>query len=1133
MKIITPLIIRCCLRNIRSRYFLCVALVATLCILFFPQVKGTCHELSFHSDTVEQFTLPDCAIAHMMQDTTGYLWIATTCGLYKYDGYTFREYRHVAGDPNSLSHNRIRFLLQDQAGVIWVGTQGGGFNRYNPDQDNFEKIQPKTGNVTTINTNGRVTSMLEDRSGRIWIGTFEGLNVLSPDRSEFEFDYQSPDDPVNLKNEWIRALHEDSEGFVWVATRFKGLYRYDPVARRFEDIQKSLIIDESSTSLGVIVCLYEDSTQHLWIGTSAQGMYRMDPQRSHMIRIPIEKDRENLPLAIQSISEDADRNIWAATSEGLFAWSLNADGALANHTLLPVTRPVISGHIGSLLIDRFGMLWAGFYDGGLTNINLEKLQQFTSYYFSQTGGSKDQNITSMCEDRLGNIWVKTDNNDDTVWTINPSTRKHRIRSLKTMLPEKLGPHNDVNIRALAADEDDNVWILSDKNTLMQIDPDKDQISRKVSLVELLPDTHPLTDLARFLVVDGKNRFWIAGRENLFGPIFPFWDSTKSIESPSIQKNRLQTGRLPGIGNRVIFMYEGPSTGIWAVTGPGRIYRYHEKKDEFRQYIVDFASTGRIDNVTIFDIYEDHDGWLWIAADIGLIKLDAVRNQIVAYYNSQNGLYSEVIKGIVQDNAGNFWLGSLNGLIKFDPKTENFIELGIIDAFFQHPVMRVSSGRALKSHSNRIYFSSRNGFVGFDPAAIKAQSTPPEVVINDVKIYEKNDAKTMSNPSMIDSKQQWLRNKPLILPSYRNALQIGYAGIHFTSPEQNQYAVMLEGADADWQYVDSKRSATYANLSPGKYVFRVKAANSHGVWNETGASLDFEVLKPYWTTWWFLVLTGSVFILFLVAILKVQENRSQKQKKVLEIKVAERTRALEDSKKNLQKRERLETLARMRRLQEDIANISEHERKRVGQMFHEDLSPHLMGTETLMHVLVSQLEKELPQKVTFAKKIEDLIHGGIDKARNLAHGLAPRLIAKRSLREVLDELAEFTSTTFNISCHLHMQGTEDIENQDDMVHIFYIVQEAVYNAVKHADANHIQIHLGVEKGCLEELIISDNGSGFVEKTGKRGMGLRIMKIRAQALGASLEIQKKHEGGTRIRVVATKEAQCLSEEVEPAE
>ena len=1089
--------------------------------------------MSFHSGAVEQFTLPDCAIAHMMQDTTGYLWIATTCGLYKYDGYTFREYRHIAGDPSSLSHNRIRFLLQDHAGVIWVGTQGGCLNRYNPDQDNFEKIQPKTGNVTSNSTTVRVTSMLEDRSGRIWIGTFEGLNVLSPDRSEFESDYQSPDDPIRLNNEWIRALHEDSEGFVWIATRFKGLYRYDPVARRLEQFQKNFVSDGSDKSFGTILSLFEDSTRHLWIGTRAQGMYRMDPQRSHMIRIPIETARETLPLAIQSISEDDDRNIWAATSEGLFAWSLNADGALANHTLLPVTRPVISGHIGSLLIDRFGMLWAGFYDGGLTNINLEKLQQFTSYSFSQTGGSKDQNITSMCEDRLGNIWVKAENNDDTLWIINSSTRKHRVEALQTMLPEELGSHKGDTIRAIASDKDGNVWVLSNKNSLLQIDPEKTQINRKISLGELLPDTHPLINLARFLVVDGKDRFWIAGRENLFGPISPFWDYTKSIESPSVQKKRLLTGRLPGIGNRVVFMYEGPATGIWAVTGPGRIYRYHEKKNEFRQYIVDFASTGCIENVTVFDIFEDRDGWLWIAADIGIVKLDVARNQIVAYYNSQNGLYSEVIKGIVQDNAGDLWLGSLNGLIKFDPKTEKFVELGIIDAFFQHPVMRVSSGRALKSQSGQIYFSSRNGFVEFDPAAIKAQPTPPEVIINDVKIYEKSAAKTMSNPSMIDSKQQWLRSKPLILPFYHNALQIEYVGIHFTSPEQNQYAVMLEGADTDWQYVEKKRSATYADLSPGKYVFRVKAANSHGIWNETGASLDFEVLKPYWMTWWFMILIGCVFILFLMAILIVQENRSRKQKKMLESKVAERTRALEDSKKNLQKQERLETLARMRRLQEDIANVSEHERKRVGQMFHEDLSPHLMGTETLMHVLVSQLEKELPEKATFAKKIEGLIHDGIEKARNLAHGLAPRLIAKRRLREVLDELAEFISTTFNISCDLHMQGMQDIENRDDMVHIFYIVQEAVYNAVKHTDANHIQIHVGVEKGCLVELIVSDNGSGFVEKTGKRGMGLRIMKIRAQALGASLEIQKKHEGGTQVRVVVTKEAQCLSEKIKPAE
>ena len=1115
MMIKTNLRIGFLLKIIRPPYVLMVFFAALGALFVFPCRQGRGDELWLTEKPLPQFALPNCAVAHMIQDSTGYLWIATACGLYKYDGYSYREYRHVQENPTSLSHNRIRCLLQDHAGVIWVGTQGGGLNRYHPEQDAFELIPLQSAADGRSVSGGQVTSLLEDRSGRIWIGSFEGLRVLNPDRSAFEGHFMEPERAGSLENEWINALCEDAAGYIWIGTRWKGLQRYDPVSRRLESIENRFVDGDPKETLGSIATLFEDSSRSLWIGTRSRGLYRLDPGRGEPAPIFFSAGLRHKKVDVRSLGEDAAKKLWVGTSEGLFVLDPGIGGSVTRPGALTENSSVVAQNIRSIALDRFGQLWIGFFEGGITRINLEKRRQFNYYDVSTVAGRRDQNITSMCEDVLGRIWTTTHGRDDTVWILNPRTREHHRRSFKTWVPDRAG-----DVQAMAADRDGFLWALSEKNVMLRIDPFQDRVIQSRSLGDVMPGYGNLSIRNPALVVDAKDRFWIRDMEQLLGPISAGLEGVQALVHRAGRKKGFQSGNLAVFDSWVILVYQGPTTGIWIVTGEGAVYRYNETSDEIDLYGLDASSRDYLADVTLFDIYEDRDGRVWFATDKGLMKVDAGGNRIVKSYTQQNGLSSEVIKGIIQDDAGYFWLGTLNGLIKFDEDNETFFDFGVLDVIFQSPVMRVSSGRALKSRGGRIYMTGRSGFMAFDPGTIRTQAVPPEVVINTVKIYERNVIRASSNPAMILTKQEW-RDQTLKIPFRQNALQIEYSGLHFAAPELNQYAVMLEGLGTDWHYVQSKRSATYANLTPGSYVFRVKAANSHGVWNETGASLAFVVLKPYWRTWWFMLSGGSAFILFLVVVFKVQAYRSEKQKRLLESKVAERTRALEESQRELKKQERLETLARTRRLQEDLTHVSEHERQRVGQLFHEDLSPHLMGTETLMHVLVARLEKHLPEEVPHAKKIEDLIHGSIDKARNLAHGLAPRLMVEKNLRQVLTELAEVVSSTFGIVCELKMEGGDDVQDREAVIHIFYIVQEAVYNAIKHADANHIRIHLRVADPGLRELTVSDNGPGIRQENRHKGMGLRIMEIRAEALGASLDIHQRPQGGTRIRVAMTPE------------
>jgi ligand-binding sensor domain-containing protein/signal transduction histidine kinase len=1045
--------------------------------------------------------LSKCSVRSIVQDNNGFMWFGTTLGMYRYDGHNLEQYLNEPDNVESLNHSHVQSILQDKYGALWVGTFGGGLNRYLPGENRFEKYQHDPDNDQSISSD-YVTALLKDSNGNIWVGTIDGVTVVDDHGKLFRRLRSTNINGAPQKNIRVLSLFQDTAGVVWIGSE-TGLYRYAPGEGTMVPFPNSRDHFYQKLSHSPIRSVSEDKAGYLWIGTINQGLYRFDPNRTHAVEVLFGEGEPNEFRVVEKVLEDRYGLVWIATSNGLYTWNRGAEGLSGPSIELSRRNPV---RLGSMFMDRFENLWFGYLDGGVGKVDLLQRHGFSFYQISKRfRQAASLSARGLCEDRYGHIWaVPALNQSGGLLKID--IKSHDI-SFTTLPVEPLADILDMQhfyIRAIIDDSQGEEIKISLRNgQVLNYNLSENSVSALVDpRAGFLSD--PETRVSG-IILDAHGDIWLKDRYQVIRV------SPRSGHTKTYGDDGDGTGDF---GGSITALSYGARTGIWVATADGHLFRFDTSLDRFKptcggKYLPHFG------NQVIYTIFEDSQGDIWLGTDSGLMHVDPQKSICVRRYKQKDGLQGNLVKGIAEDSSGNLWLGTLEGIVKLDRKKNRFLNFGAIDVQIEYPFSRAATGNAIQTRQGSIYFIGLEKIVGFNPQAIVSNPHPPEVAILQVETHiGETKGLSLKNDGVVTYRISGEKER-LVFPSHENTLRFSYTALHYSDPEKNSIAIKLVGKDQDWQFVGNQREKIYADLKPGNYAFRVKAANSHGVWNETGAAAKFKVLKPYWMRAWFIVLCIAVTICIIIGVVVLQARYTRQKTRRLESLVEKRTRELARSRKDLHKQEQLQVLERVRRLQADIVNISEHERQRVGQLFHEDLSPHLMGTETLMHVLVSRLKTDLPHEVVYAEKIENLIHSGIEKARNLAHGLAPRLVVEENLSKTLQDLADVTAQTFGVVCELVIEGDEVFKDPETKIHIFFIVQEAVYNAIKHASARRIDINLILADGHVKMLSIKDNGSGFSKNTETKGMGLQLMKIRAEAMGVAMDIQTSLGDGTNLR------------------
>ncbi len=784
----------------------------------------------------------------ILQDSKGFMWFATEDGLNKYDGYKFIIYDSEPDNPGTLNINYIWTIYEDRSGTLWVGTWGGGLNRFNRNNGCFTYYIHDPGNPYSLSHN-EVRAICEDPSGKLWIGTKGGgLNEFDPYTERFIHYKHDPDNPFSLSGDEVMCLCVDRSGLLWVGTRNAGLNSFDPRTGNF-----------SRFPYNEISSIYEDEAGVIWVGTKGGGLYRYNPGTEDFTRHQHnQKDTTSLGSnEVSSIYEDKSSTLWVGTNGGGLSRFDRDKGIFTNFLNSPTDPNSLSTNdVRAIYEDKSGVLWVSTYGGGINKRN-RKNEKF-NLYSSDPGNPNSlssQIVWSIFEDAAGLLWIGT---SDGLNSFNRSTGRYTQYKHD---PKDPGSLSDNHVRKIYEDKSGTFWIGTNSGGINRFNP---STGRFVCYKNDPNNSDSLShNTIRAIYEDRSGVFWIGtgggGLNKLdrsSGRFFHFRHDPASPHSLS--------------HNFVYSILEDRSGVLWIGTWGGGLNKFDRDREEFKCYRTDSFNPRSLSNDLVLSIYEDNSGVLWLGTSGGGLNKFNQDKETFVHYREKEGLPNDVIYGILEDRRGHLWLSTNKGLSEFNPGTGEFKNFSVVEGLQSN---EFNGGAYHKNKLGEMFFGGINGFNSFFPEQIISdnQYIPPVVITAFLKLNK--EVKLEKPISELEEVQV----------SYRNSsFSFEFAALDYTAPERNKYAYKMENFNDEFIFTDAKkRFATYTNLPSGDYVFRVKGTNYDGKWNEEGTSIRIRIIPPLWDTLWFrilfFILIASVLLFyFQVRIKKVRLELKKEQ-----------------------------------------------------------------------------------------------------------------------------------------------------------------------------------------------------------------------------------------------------------------
>ncbi len=822
----------------------------------------------FRNDPSDPDSIGDSKIVTLLEDSLGRLWVGTSYGglnLFDRDREEFIRARPDPADPRSLSSNGVSSLLEDRNGVLWVGTAGNGLDRMVRAADGagpfaFDRFAPDPDDPASLG-GLYVNALFEDRFGEVWIGLDDGgLNRLvrsaSPGGPARFVRY--PGAPGRPAPGQVISICEDDIGELWVGAA-DGLYLFDRVSGSFRRFGPDAR-DPKHPSHDYIRCLRRDLAGTLWIGTDGGGLNQIVPGRRPGAD----------PVFLKFRHEEAD------------PFSLPGDA------------------VESVCEDRSGVLWVGLYYGGLGKLILNaeggedrEKRPFIHYYSrpSDPNGLSRGPVNAILEDRRGTLWVGTDGGGLNM--AEPPASKADAAAFVHFRhdPKDPGSIGDDVVTTLYEDRRGNLWVGTYTGGLNRLGPASDG-KRPRAFVRFTHEPRDPSSLSNNFVMsvleDTSGTLWVGtidGGLNRFDP-----------GSGTFKRFRGDPDSTEGLSDNSIFaILEDPSGDLWIGTADG-LNRMDPRTGKVTRFLSDRNDPGSLGGNNIRALFFDRKGRLWIGTDGGglnrLISGDGTGTPArFVRYGVKNGLPSNVVFRVQEDGEGRLWLSTDAGLSCFDPERDTFRNYGREDGLQSNEFHR---GASFMNRAGEMFFGGYQGFNVFRPERVRPNRVPPQVVIKDFQLFNRSAAIGKARRGEFALERSIVETSVVELDHRANSLSFEYAALHFISPARNEYAYRLDGLDKDWNRVGNRRFATYSALRPGTYTFRVKAGNGDGVWNEEGVALRIVVRHPFWLLWWFQALATVAGLVILGGLIRHRTRAATDRARKLERTVAERTSELRTS-----------------------------------------------------------------------------------------------------------------------------------------------------------------------------------------------------------------------------------------------
>lgn len=1045
--------------------------------------------------------LTQSSINSVIEDRYGFIWLGTSGGINRFDGYNFTSFELSPGEPSASDENMVHEIISDPDSNIWVCSIRG-IHIFNYRLDRFESLQDESGMVFSYPCN----SIAFDHLGNLW-AVFPRKGLMKFNLESRKWKMYTAEDGIPLER--LTSIKSDNSGTIWMGS-MNGLIHFIP--RFFDETEKFHLYqndpdNSNSLSNNVIHSIFQDSKGDLWFGTNLGiGFLREKYILSEELLFEsiTEKSKPHglSHNDVRSVCEDKSGNIWVATRGGGLNIISYSGGEQYIKTIFADSRlsnTISHNEVLCLFCDSWGQVWAGTH-GGLSKISLEdRTVSILQHNRLNSNSLSGNSVPALIENPDGTLWIGTTVGLNRIELSDFDAGQ--LTYYRYMNPDFPGDFVRANkIQSLQMGNNDDLWVGS-KSGISRFDIISGTYQNDIRVSQELLNKYGET-LVRKIELDSRGNIWIGTDRGLL--IYH-----KTFDQLLNVSEILMQDQPDEFVNIKCILIENDST-IWAGSMNSGLIMINYSEDGPGFSIGSLYNTSNTSGMTsnyITDIYLDTEHNLWLGTSNGLYLFDDSRNSLKKYTGS-GGLSGDYISGIIQDNSGQVWVSSLKGISKYNPTGDIFesyytsqTDLSLYDYTFD----------LLCTSDNLLLFGGVNGLTSFRPEDVSVLDDKPEIYFTGLKINNNKVLPGSDNNGLtvLDKHINFTEN--IILKPGHKSIELEYVSLHANHPDRISYFYMLEGQDEKWiQAGTDRRFAGYSNLQPGKYVIRVKSSNSYGVQFDNERLIRITVLAPAWRRAWAMAIYVVVFIglLFLFR-LNVINREKLKSSLVLE-------------RINIEKQEELNQ-AKLR----FFTNIS-----------HDFKTPLTLIKSPIEKLISEGTEIKEDEK----SKIYRVIHRNSSKLINMVSQLlefrkAEQDVLKLSVSEIdiVKLLKESAEDFYEYACEkaLNFNFSTDLESLllwFDGPKIDRAVNNVLHNAFKYTPSGgSIFLELKVDPNEENAIIrIEDTGIGIpeeqlekvfdrfyqVERTGDHGtgIGLPLAKKLVELHGGQIQAESQVNSGS---------------------
>ena len=797
------------------------------------------------------------------RDKNGVMWFTdqTNRCITRYDGNHLTRYQNDPKNTNSPGGTYPECILTDSNGIIWIGFYGMGVDKFDPETNIFTHYRHQQNDPGSLG-HDTVSAILIDHLGNLWVGNNGGLDLLDQKTGKFKHYSHNVHDSTSLSYNVVRAIYEDHEGTIWVGTGFVwdnnnegGLNRFN---RENGTFTRYLHDPKNPHSLidNTVRAIFEDSRGTFWVGTLGDGLHTMDRKTGLFERHtynPSKPDQLSRPPFkthddhITFITEDAAGNIWIGTfSNGLVRYDpktkktdhfgINADkssGFKDNSAWWAYNSPD-------------GLLWVCTQENNLYTIDIYT-SNIPHYKIDSVG------VNAFYEESPFVLWYGTDNG-----LVRKDSKNGTIRRYRNEPSNPNSLSNNI-VGTIVKDNEGYLW-LATQGGLNRFNPKTDIFTR--FLHDANNNESLSNDYISNIYEDQDLNLYIG----TFGSGIDLMNK-KTEKFTHYKNDPNDTNSLSQ--NFATAILEDETKDIWiGAWNNGGINRMNRQTGKFRHYLPD---------ISVASIFRDKDGVIWAGAENGLYRYNRKLDHFSLLSEEDAGLNITNVRSIISDDQNNLWIAASSGIYRLNQKRDQIIyygkDNGIVTSYLYY-------ASVYKKQDGELFFGDYTGYYSFYPEKIKMSSVIPKIELTNFWITGR-----VIKPSPRGPLQEPISKTQSIHLQYnQNVFSISFNAIDFGNPENKRIYYKLENYDKEWRQPGTEDRVYYFNVPPGKYIFRIKAANSsNGIWAEKDITVI--ISSPWWTRWWAYCIYGLLFITLAFSIHRFQKNRLLKAER-------ERTRVRE-------------------------------------------------------------------------------------------------------------------------------------------------------------------------------------------------------------------------------------------------